>query len=77
MKNLDFALRVMSQVYVSLKFNNYGPVCDKNYWRYCQRLIDKLPKHVQITYHGEVAADMVPLVLSSIRRFFWGNRFYY
>lgn len=61
MKNLDFALRVLSQVQTPVDFAVYGPVESKSYWHECQTLASRLPKHIQVTYEGEVRpTDVVP-----------------
>lgn len=63
-KNLDFALRVLSRVRLRVDFNIYGPICEDNYWRQCQTLIDDLPEHIRVVYHGEVDPAAVAEVLA-------------
>ena len=43
MKNLDFALKVLSSVKGDVVFDIYGPQEDKIYWAECESLINKLP----------------------------------
>ena len=42
MKNLDFALRVLSKVKIPVMFDIYGPIEDMAYWRICETLITEI-----------------------------------
>lgn len=59
MKNLDYALRVLALVRVSVDFSIYGPTEDRPYWAECLELIRALPAHIQVTYKGEVDPSKV------------------
>ncbi len=59
MKNLDFALRVLSRVNTPVNFSIYGPIWEKGYWAQCQDLIANLPQHVNVRYCGEVFPEQV------------------
>jgi glycosyltransferase involved in cell wall biosynthesis len=59
MKNLDFALRVLSQVRTSVWLSIYGPKEDLDYWHECERLISTMPSHVQVRYEGAIANEQV------------------
>ena len=59
MKNLDFALRVLTQVTVPVEFSIYGMVSDTAYWQLCQNLIHKLPRNVIARYLGVVDHEKV------------------
>lgn len=74
MKNLDFALRVLARVSVPVEFHIYGPIRDETYWRQCQTLINDMPAHVSVQYHGSVAHDLVPKVIASHDLFFLPTR---
>lgn len=50
MKNLDYALRVLSQVQGDVAFDIYGPLEDADYWQSCQALIREIPPNVQVEY---------------------------
>ena len=63
MKNLDYALEVMSEVGVPVTFNIFGPAEDREYWQMCQNRMSKFPSHVSAQYHGAVAPEEVPGVL--------------
>jgi len=59
MKNLDFALRVLSQVRTSVWFSIYGPKEDLDYWHECERLISTMPDHIKVYYEGSIANERV------------------
>ncbi len=73
-KNLDYALQVLGKVRVPVKFNIYGPVEDAGYWHRCQRLMDKLPGHVDVEYGSEVQPADVGEVLQAHDLFFLPTR---
>jgi glycosyltransferase involved in cell wall biosynthesis len=53
-KNLDYLLRALVKVKMPVELSIYGPDEDALYWALCKDLIKILPRHVTITYHGEV-----------------------
>jgi glycosyltransferase involved in cell wall biosynthesis len=59
MKNLDFALRVLTQVKIPVLFSIYGPKEDMDYWCECERLISTMPSHVEVRYEGAIVNDQV------------------
>jgi len=64
MKNLDFALRVLSLVHVPVRFAIYGPIADAAYWAACKILIAKLPTHVEVVYGGVIEPAHVDSMLT-------------
>jgi glycosyltransferase involved in cell wall biosynthesis len=60
MKNLDFALRVLTQVKTPVLFTIYGPKEDLEYWCECERLISTMPSHVEVRYEGAIVNEQVP-----------------
>lgn len=54
MKNLDFALRVLSQVRTPVEFTVYGPREVPWYWAQCEALIAALPANVRVRVAGAV-----------------------
>ena len=58
-KNLDYALRVLSQVRSRVNFDIYGPAENAPYWKECQELIAKLPSNVIVRYLGSVSPQQV------------------
>jgi len=64
MKNLDYSLKILSNINVSVEFNIYGPVRDNSYWIQCNHLIDKMPSNVYVQYHGAVEHTEVYSIIS-------------
>jgi len=64
MKNLDYALKVLSDVHVSVVFDIYGPLEDMKYWGLCEALIEKLPGNILCKYRGLVPPNEVRHVFS-------------
>jgi glycosyltransferase involved in cell wall biosynthesis len=58
-KNLDYALRVLSKVGINVRFDIYGPKEDKNYWNHCEELIKNIPENIIIKYNGALENDAV------------------
>ena len=64
MKNLDFALRALSEVKSEVFFRIYGPKEDTSYWIKCKDLIEALPLNIHTTYEGELVPAEVKKALS-------------
>jgi glycosyltransferase involved in cell wall biosynthesis len=64
MKNLLLALEALHELSSSAEFDIYGPAEDSDYWARCKSVIDRLPGHVHVTYHGELAPEEVREVFS-------------
>lgn len=74
MKNLDFALRILSRSNSRLTFDIYGPIEDEAYWKDCLRLIAELPDHIHVRYRGAVTPDQVSDIFSQYDLFFFPTR---
>ena len=70
MKNLSYALTVISKIRVNIIFDIYGPLEDLTYWKKCQIEMNLLPDNVKIKYCGSVAHDKVTSVFSRYDLFF-------
>ena len=70
MKNLDFALAVLSKCETPVRFDIYGPVTHQDYWRECQRHMTALPPHIEVRYHGAIANSDVSRTLAAYDLFF-------
>lgn len=64
MKNLDFALSILSKCEIPALLDIYGPVTHSDYWAECQRIIQTLPPHIEVNYRGAIANSDVPSTLS-------------
>ena len=71
MKNLDYALQVLSQVEVDVEFDIYGPLEDATYWQSCQALIRELPPNVKVAYRGSVKPEKVAVTFACYDLFFF------
>jgi glycosyltransferase involved in cell wall biosynthesis len=54
MKNLDFALQVLTQVDIPIVFNIYGPIEDEAYWNKCKNIIKNMPNSVDVIFHDRI-----------------------
>ncbi|WP_412030352.1 glycosyltransferase [Deinococcus yunweiensis] len=74
MKNLDYALEILSEVQTPTEFTVYGPCEDDEYWVLCQRIIAKLPRHITIKYEGSIHPSKVRAILANFDLFFLPTR---
>ncbi len=74
MKNLDYLLRTLHKVTVSMELSIYGTIEDLMYWSLCQRLIKTLPSHITVTYKGEVMHKQVAQKFASHDVFIFPTR---
>ena len=54
MKNLDFALQVLTQIDIPIVFNIYGPIEDEAYWNNCKNIIKNIPNSVDVIFHDRI-----------------------
>ncbi len=69
-KNLSGALTMLKGLRGEVQLNIYGPLEDRSYWLKCQKIIDSLPRNVQVRYQGGVTYDRVIDVLADHDLFF-------
>lgn len=69
-KQLDYALNVLSRVRSKVNFEIYGPAEDAAYWKRCQDLIAGLPPNIQVHWHGETSNEGVVAALAKTDLFF-------
>lgn len=70
MKNLTYALEILSKVNCSVVFDIYGPIEDKLYWEQCNTIISKLSENVQVNYKGMLSPSEVVDTLATYDLFF-------
>jgi glycosyltransferase involved in cell wall biosynthesis len=60
-KNIDFLLRVLARINSTVELDIYGPIQSKyeNYWHECSALIDQLPPHIEVKYHGPIQPSLI------------------
>ncbi|MEQ9299432.1 MAG: glycosyltransferase [Cyclobacteriaceae bacterium] len=59
MKNIYEVLEALSQLDFQVSYDIYGPIKDQGYWRECQRLIARLPSHIEVNYRHELEPHKV------------------
>jgi glycosyltransferase involved in cell wall biosynthesis len=74
MKNLDFALKVLSEVNVDVVFDIFGPKESASYWEECEFLMKKLPDNIQVNYFGGVDNSLVRSTIAKYDLFFVPTR---
>jgi glycosyltransferase involved in cell wall biosynthesis len=74
MKNLDYALEVLRQVQVPVRFNIYGAVEDEVYWKRCREIMATLPDNIEAAYQGSVPHAQVAETLARHDVFFLPTR---
>lgn len=74
MKNLDYALRVLTKTCVRIQFDIWGTLEDPDYWKRCQDLIKVLPENVVAQYCGVANHSEVNEILSGYDLFFLPTR---
>jgi glycosyltransferase involved in cell wall biosynthesis len=70
MKNLTYALEVLSRVRVPILFSIYGPTEDPIYWARCKSLIIGLPSNIIVEYRGVADHSEVLMILTNQDLFF-------
>jgi glycosyltransferase involved in cell wall biosynthesis len=70
MKNLDFALNVISCCHMPIQFDIWGTLEDADYWMKCQAIIQAMPGNVQVRYYGAADHDNVPKIMAKYDLFF-------
>ncbi|WP_161601406.1 glycosyltransferase [Paenibacillus luteus] len=51
-KNLNFALQCLNEIKGDVTFNIYGPIEQSNYWESCNKIINELPRNINVNYCG-------------------------
>ncbi|GAB4205417.1 MAG: hypothetical protein Fur0023_14240 [Bacteroidia bacterium] len=67
-KNLDFAIKVLSKINSiknsTIEYDIYGNNEDKEYFKYCRELMKQLPPSIKVTYRGTLNFEDIPKVIS-------------
>lgn len=71
-KNLHFALNILTQIPSSIKitYDIYGNQEDAEYWNECLAIIQKLPENVRVNYKKELSFTEVQKVISEYHALF-------
>jgi glycosyltransferase involved in cell wall biosynthesis len=65
MKNLDFALELLTGINANIEFDIFGPIEDQKLWKECQKIIKNLSAKIRVTYRGSLQPDKVIETLST------------
>jgi glycosyltransferase involved in cell wall biosynthesis len=63
-KNLETAIEILNKVDSNIQFDIYGNIESKTYWKKCKKMIDLLPKNIEVKYSGVVEPSEVLNVFS-------------
>lgn len=74
MKNMDYALLVLSMVSRAVNFRIYGPIEDNSYWEGCKEKIKNLPGNISVDYFGSLQQSEVLQVLQRYDLLFLPSR---
>lgn len=74
MKNLDYALSVLSRVTSQVSLDIYGPQEEPGYWSECEDLIRALPANIQVSYCGNVMPENVKPTFAAYDLFFFPTK---
>lgn len=69
MKNIALVLQALQHQTQRIAYHIIGGIKDKDYWLHCKALIDQLPAHVNVIYHGDVAPHLVSSLLAGAQVF--------
>lgn len=70
MKNLHFALDILSEITNPICFDIYGPIDDLTYWNKCKKIMKSLPDNVKATYKGYIENSEVQNTIGRYDLFF-------
>lgn len=68
-KNIAFAIDVLSRCQSQISLDIYGPIEDQDYWEECKKKISTLPDNVTIVDHGVVSRETLTVVLGQADAF--------
>lgn len=69
-KNLEFCIDVLKDVKARVNFNIYGTIEDAQYYSGVLRKIVKLPKNINVCYHGPISREQLETTLNKNCLFF-------
>lgn len=69
-KNLDFAIKVLKELKINIHFEIVGPICDREFWKYCLKLLKELPSNISYDYLGSIKHVEVREIISNRHLFF-------
>ncbi|WP_371347706.1 glycosyltransferase family 4 protein [Ancylobacter sp. IITR112] len=73
-KNLDYALKVLAQLRVPVRFTIHGPAEDADYVALCRRLAGEVGPHVAVAWAGPLRPEQVAATFAAHDLFFFPTR---
>lgn len=73
-KNLDYALKVLAQLRVPVRFTIHGPAEDADYVALCRRLAGEVSPHVAVEWAGPLRPEQVATTFAAHDLFFFPTR---
>lgn len=73
-KNLELALECLGKVKGNVEYHIYGVMESEAYWERCQKIIQRLPPNIKITYHGGIEHSEVTVALKDVHGVFLPTR---
>jgi glycosyltransferase involved in cell wall biosynthesis len=65
MKNILFAIELLSSLIGHVEFDVYGPIDDAGYWEQCQKRMESLPDNVTVRFCDAIPRELVPNVAAN------------
>ena len=62
-KNLLFAIKILTKLNINVEFNIYGFIADKSYFKNCQIALKSLPMNIVYKFHGPIKSENVNQIL--------------
>lgn len=70
-KNIDYAIKVLSALEIPIIYDIYGPIENKEYYQLCRNLINEIiPENIQVKFHGPVDENNVIPLIQNYHLFF-------
>lgn len=73
-KNLDYALKIISDLKEPIVFDVYGPIEDEAYWKSSLQIANNLPINIKFNYLGSLQPEAVTQTLANYDLFFFPTR---
>ena len=74
MKNLKFALKILSKTKCPLVFSIYGPIDDLSYWKECKKIVNSLPTNIKVYYRGHIKHKEVKQAITTHDALFFNSQ---
>ena len=58
-KNLLYALEILNEIDLDVKFDIYGTIYDTDYWNLCLDSIKDMPSNIEVKYHDAIENNLL------------------